>query len=704
MASHPIVPSWYKNGVWTVIPSSEIHEASGIEVTRGYASEGQFRPSKIAWTFNDPTGKWDPDNPESELYATGGRNTWVALAADAVVVGTGEVSLWDPDNTPEFNATTGKGRRWVSIEAEGVLRRLNQWDEVLASPMRRKYENLSTLRGLWMLEDGNDATQPANQWRGGLPGYSINVDYQGGDGPLGADKVVKLSATSLISGTFPAMSTTAGWQMFWSAKVAAAPTGTPQTLIRWRTANGYDWQWNVDSGGVHMKVIDLATATTLKDAYYSSPLPVLEWQQHRMKVTQVGGNVQIEGAWYNQGGELYGFTETFAGTVSAPVWWRAVGNAYTTDGLLAGVGAVTGTTDDLDGFDFRRAFDGYVGERALDRFLRLCLEAGISRTTNGAVANLSAYMGRQRPISFMDLMKEIADTDDAMIFDRHNIVGLVMRSRSSRLNQAPALVLNWPGEVAPPLKKSIDDQGIHNQITVSNINGSEVTVVQETGRMSVQDQPAGVGEYRFKYDVNLANENDLLPLAYWYLARGTVRGARYRSVTVDLDANPSLAAAVGTTKPGDRIKILGKPPETIDLIVIGISDKISDKRRTVEFTCTPGEVFDVAVYDYAFSMYDSRSTTLAEDMTLTETLWDLTTWDQREIWPTTGYPIEALVEGEHVTITAMTAATGTGPFLQTATVTRSVNQFGVAGAGVVKTHVTGEEFHLHPDYQTRYAL
>jgi hypothetical protein len=47
-----------------------------------------------------------------------------------------------------------------------------------------------------------------------------------------------------------------------------------------------------------------------------------------------------------------------------------------------------------------------------------------------------------------------------------------------------------------------------------------------------------------------------------------------------------------------------------------------------------------------------------------------------------------MIEGERVTVTAMTAAAGTGPYTQTATVTRSVN-------GVVKAQLSGARVNVY---------
>jgi hypothetical protein len=73
-------------------------------------------------------------------------------------------------------------------------------------------------------------------------------------------------------------------------------------------------------------------------------------------------------------------------------------------------------------------------------------------------------------------------------------------------------------------------------------------------------------------------------------------------------------------------------------------------------------------------------------MTLTETLWDISTVNRADVW-STATPYDWLVAGERVTVTSMPSPTGTGPYLQTATVTRAVN-------GIAKIHAIGEAVHL----------
>ena len=105
----------------------------------------------------------------------------------------------------------------------------------------------------------------------------------------------------------------------------------------------------------------------------------------------------------------------------------------------------------------------------------------------------------------------------------------------------------------------------------------------------------------------------------------------------------------------------------------------------------PAGTYDVGVYDATDSRWDSRTTTLGSAPDDNDTSWTLSTTDPDDVWSTTETPYDLVVcrggvRGEVVTCTAMGAPSGSGPYTQTATVTRSVN-------GVVSAWDIGDEIH-----------
>jgi hypothetical protein len=198
-------------------------------------------------------------------------------------------------------------------------------------------------------------------------------------------------------------------------------------------------------------------------------------------------------------------------------------------------------------------------------------------------------------------------------------------------------------------------------------------------------------------DVNVSREARLTDHANWWLNVGTNSEPRYSDVVVDLDANPELEAAAAAVRPGDRITIANLAPDLVNLLVVAKRDTRShQKRRTIAFKTRPYLPFDVAVHD-GDKRQESYSSTLNAAYGSTDTTMVVTFTASEDRWSTGATPYDWSIEGERITVLTMAAPTGSGPYTQSATVRRSVN-------GVVKTHLAGEEVHMHPEQQARHAL
>ncbi|HYF73905.1 MAG TPA: hypothetical protein VD864_13840 [Nocardioides sp.] len=706
MAVHAINVWLHYDGDWHGHVDPDVDDGPGpfyaeaLKVSRGYAEEGEIKPAEIALTWNDTDGTYRPTNPEGALYGKLTYGTRCLVAADGQYMAIGESASFKPDQTPDFDEATGRGRRWVAYTAGGILRRVGQWTDALRSTMYREISAYDDLVGHWPLEDARGVTQLSNTYPGGRPGTLSGVTM-GADGPHGSAGAAEMPSGAAMSGRFATASTTAGWQIGFSAKLdAMPPDSTFRNLFTWRTSNGYTWRLQVANNGYKIHVTDAEGDDLETDsfAFGTGVLPT-SWVYYRIKASVSGSTVTVEPAYFQQDDPVvWGWTSTFTGSVGRLVDWSAPSNASNVDALYAHVFGVTGTARDLQSWEALQAFDAYNGERATDRFGRLCNEAGIFWTRLGDSED-GILMGPQRPERFITLIEECARTDDAMLYDRRDVVGIVYRTRVHRYNQAPALELTFPDDIAPPLREIIDDLDVANHVTVSNASGGEATAVLESGPLSVQAPPDGINTIKAEVDVNVADETRLPELAAYWLARKTVPGPRYGAVTIDFDRNFDLHTAGREVDVGDRITITGRAPDPIDLLVIGIDAHVQRHRSTRTFTCVPFSPFLVGVWGSdvtpTTSRYDSRTSALAEDLTTSETIWDTTAETLADCWSTTAEPFDLMVGGERVTCTNATTPTGTGPYLQTLTCTRSVN-------GVVKTHATGTPIRLADP--VRYAL
>jgi hypothetical protein len=701
MATHTVKHEVHYDGAWQDV-TSEVHEPSNTQISRGLTQFGDLKHATIAWQFEDPTAKWVPGNPMSPLYGKLGRALPCRVTVDGSVRAVGEAAVFSPDRTEDFQVgPPRRGRQWVDFRADGLIARINSWTEPLRSPMYRMIARRSTLVGHWPGEDGREAGQLSNTVAGGAPATARLVDFDVDDCPAGASSAVRLTETnntSRIDGTFLPASTTAGWQFAWSMKLPALPGVTTLQVISWRCSNGYRWLLNVLSGLYQWKCL-AADGTLLKEvnvSFLGAGEPD-QWVTFRMKATASGGTVTAEFAWYVQGqSSTFGTTDTFAGTLGRLVSWTVNGNAYMDQALISHVFGVTGASDDLLDYATLRAFDGYVGELAADRFTRLLDEEGIAWSLIGDAAD-TMPMGRQVAAALGDHLQEIANTDRCLVYDARTTNAVELRTRVDLYRQTP-VAFTYPGDIAPPFNERYDYVGVANRVTVSQRDGGEATAALESGAMSVQPAPDGIGERKAGVDVNVADEAVLPLIAGWELAQGTAPGPRFPEVTFDLDGTPGIAATVAGIEIGDRITITGFRYDTLDLLVLGIREFAQRKRRKVTLVCVPGTVFSqVGAYDSTTERYDLASSTLKTSVNATATALTFRTTDTEfESWSTSSTPYDVVIAGERIRVTAMGApALVSGAYDQAATVTRSIN-------GVVKSLTAGDEVHIATP--GRYAL
>ncbi len=692
MVSHTVKHEVYYSGSWHDV-TSEVHEPSETTIERGLTEFGSPKPSTLGWRFYDPAAKWVPGNPMSALYGLLTRAMPCRVTVDGSIRAVGEAAIFSPDRTEGFPAN---GWQWVDFRADGLLARINSWTEPLRSPMYRMISRRSTLVGHWPMEEGRDATQLSNTVGGGAPATAKLMTFGEADGPDGASSSVQFTQadnTSRIDGTFlSTASTTAGWQIAWSLKLAALPTTTTYLqMISWRTSNGYRWTVDVNSDSYRFRVVD-SDGTLLEETlvgYAPNFARPDQWVTFRMKASISAGTVNAEFAWYVQGQVTpWGTNGTFTGSLGRLNSWSMNGNAWMQDALVSHVFGVTGGTDNLLNYAARRAFDAYVGETAGDRFLRLLAEESITSSLVGDAAATTS-MGRQFAGTLGDQLKEIASTDRCLIYDARATSAIEMRTRVDLYRQGPT-VFTYPTHIAPPFNERYDYVGVANRVTVSQREGGEATAALEEGVMSVQPPPDGIGEKKSGVDVNVSDEGNLPLIAGWEVAQGTIEGPRFPEVTFDLDGTPLIASAVAALEVGDRIIIEGFRYNSLELLILGFRESVRQFRRTITLTCIPGDVFaQVGFYDDGQQRYDLRTSTLKTGVSSSATSLTFRTTDTvYESWSTTATPYDVVISGERMTVTAMGAASlVSGALDQAATVVRSVN-------GVVKALTAGEEIHI----------
>lgn len=333
---------------------------------------------------------------------------------------------------------------------------------------------------------------------------------------------------------------------------------------------------------------------------------------------------------------------------------------------------------------------GYAGETAAERITRVCSEGGIPVTIIGDPA-LSTEMGPQAAESRLKQIRDAEATDFGILTESRDEVALLYRTRVSMYAQDPAVTVDYSAKVvAPPFEPTDDDAATRNAVTASRRDGGSFTLALESGPMSIQDPPAGIGQYEDEITVNVQTDAQLPGAASWWLTLGTLDAARFPSVTFNLGAqevqdDPALLEAILGLEVGDRLPITNIDaadiPDDVDLIILGSSETITNSSWTITFNCAPGQPYQVAKFDTArFDAQDSSLTVFHGNAATT-----LVVQTTRGRWTTNpaAFPFDIYVGGERMRVTNITGATSPQNF----TVTRSIN-------GVVKGHDGGTQVRL----------
>lgn len=676
--------------------SSDVRQADGVQITRGRADEAsRADPSSCTLTLNNRDGKYSPRNPVSPYYGKIGRNTQLRITAEGSSRFYGEVSAW-----PQRWDKTGRDI-YVPLQASGVTRRLGQGVAPLRSVMYRGVTALDTVVAYWPCEDGESATEFAS----GLPDHPPmyprgTVEMASHDGFKASDPLPTAGGVRWI-GSVPAYTVTGKTQFNFLMYVPPGGASFTKTVARLRTT-GTAPRWDVDltpAGSLVLRAFDVDDVVL-----FSSGVAFAVNGQH-MRVTveleQVGTSVEWSlGALFV--GDLFGTSD--GGTLASRTVGRVarvgmnVGGSDLTGTVLGHIAVkdALGPDTAIAGLELR----AYEGETAGARLQRLCAEEGVTLTI-GAASTVSetVAMGPQLPGSLLDLLDECASADMGILFESRDLLGLYYRTRASLYAQSADLTLDYTAGAVSGIEPTEDDDAIRNDITVTRVNGSSARAQLETGPLSVNAPPDGVGRYDDEVTVSVERDEDLPDQASWRLHVGTVDEARYPVIGVNLAGSAFRADALLTADAldldaGDRIVVTNAPsgstsPDDIQQLAQGFTESLGQYEWLIDVNCTPASPWDVAVWDDTSgpgeARYSSDGTVLNEALDTTETNIDVHT-PTGPVWSNDDAetPFDIVIGGERMTVTDVV---GTSAF-QVFTVTRSVN-------GVVKTHTSGADVALY---------
>lgn len=559
--------------------------------------------------------------------------------------------------------------------------------------------------GYWSCEDGDNATQVSSGLPGGSPlSITGQPDFgaESGFTSYGSDNILKINDAELRA-ILPDYTSTGVFSInFLLSMPSSDEAATGTDLVQFYTTGTgftYDLQYTAGgSGSFQLKVFN----SSLTSLFDSGPIDFTlrgNKQMVTLVLQQVGGSVTYSLYTIRVPGSSIGGTGpntvTGVGTLGKITEIRVnPGGGYDDVGYghLTIVPTAWGVTE------VGPELDAWTGNNAVRRLTRLCFEDKIPITFRDDWDVVSTNLGPQKTRRIVDLIKEPAQSDHGYLHGLRGDNALEYITRGSLTNQAA--VTTFIASDCKDYDFKSDYVNVQNRVTLNRIDGTSIVVEESVGPLGTQDPPVGVGLRDKGFTISLASDTQVLDHANWQLGIGTLD--QYRMPKLVATAAGSSTASIERLLSigiGDRVDISGLTAlfiyDTLAQLVTGISISLGDRfYPTITMNGVPYDVFNCfALTGDRYSRPDAVDTVTSSTLTTTATGSLTITSTPIYSWSTdtADYPVDIMISGERVTLSAM-VDTAT-PGVQTATVSvRSVN-------GVVKAHSTGESVVLaEPNY------
>lgn len=590
----------------------------------------------------------------------------------------------------------------IPMKASGILRRLGQGQSPLKSTMFRGLSEKANVTAYWPCEDGKDSTSLSSGLINGTP-----MDIVQGKPTLATNSTFNCSnpLPQLHKSTWVgsvANHEDTGREQVWLLLYVPNTLSAETVLIRiWFTgATAVIWQLSIDNfGNLRLIGVNSSIALISDSGYIAFDVNTrllrvsLTWEQN-------GTGVDF-GIWTLEVGVLnHG---SFAGgTLNSATLGRINRIDINQDAILddVTVGHISSTNENFNLFELKDELNAFNGETAGKRVRRLFETENIPGNIKGDITK-TTVMGPQLPNTLLELLHEVEVTDGGALFESREFPGLTYRTRESMYSQditdnSRVLHLNYSNKHISAMEPTDDDQHLRNSIIASRKNGGiGLASLNDGSELSM----GVVGIYDSSTEVNVALDSQLVDLANWFLALGTVNEARFPAIVLTLErqvfsSDSALTTKVKALEIGDMVTIDGLPswlpPEPIAQIVQGLTESMHNYSHVITIHGAPAVPWQAAIYEDTNSRYESQGSYLSQDIDNTTSAVIVST-PVGPVWSADDAPFDIMVAGERMTVTAI-SGTGTP---QTFTCTRHVN-------GIIKAHVTGEEVRLFR--QVRYGF
>ncbi|MFE8962169.1 hypothetical protein [Streptomyces iakyrus] len=610
--------------------------------------------------------------PGATVFDDAAGNEWTLSGGAQVVARSyrfhGEVSEW-PAETDESDTDS-----IVSITAQSLKRRLDSGRDPLQSILARRVPSYGP-RAYWPLEEGADAAQAYSPIDGVQPMTALNMQFaQESSLPSSAAlptvNTQNGAVTSRLSGQVPAGGSASSWSVWWLYRLNSQPSEYASYMSIETTGTVRGWRIQVKDTGSRIMGYNSDGVAVVSQLIATGPDLFNQWVLCRFYASQSGGNVTWRVVWQDVGGDAGGFDDTFAGTLgrvtsvgSPPNGWH-----QQMDGLALGHLSVWDATD-TDAYDNPDSTGtmllGFAGEFTADRITRIARENDVPLTWRGK-RFAGERVGPQPVDTFLTAVREATDADGGILLDQRARNGFLYLSPSALQNQTPKLVLNYtaPGHVIGAFSPVDDDSALENDSTVQREGGSSGRYEKTEGSLNVNPPEVdedGVGRYAKSVTLSLYADEQCEGLAAWRVHLGTWDEARFPTLTVDARAIVDQLPEVADLDVGDVIKLTNVPTKhsfnDLYLLVMGYTETLSQFRWQMTFNCVPYGPWMTAVVGEARA--DTSGSTLETAATSTATT--LQVVNEGAPWARSGdypddFPMDILVDGERMTLTAVTGA------------------------------------------------
>ncbi|HYS41957.1 MAG TPA: hypothetical protein VEO01_40585 [Pseudonocardiaceae bacterium] len=554
-------------------------DSKHVTITPGRADEAtRTQPATANLTLDNRLGRYSK-SALSPNWPNVRKNTPVRIRVIYLGVSNTRFVGYATSFKPSWD-TTGNYAT-VELIANGELRRLNQGQDPLSSPLERASVGTSPL-AYWPMEDNSTATSLASPIPGVQPAAFFGLTLASNTGLPGSTALPTATSTGSILAVVPAYAATLYWEVHWYQQWAQ-PTND-QVLIHINTTGTYQI-WEIVADGTsdavgQAWVLNTYTPAGVKTvvATFGTSLLFKNWAYCKFFVSESAGVLTwffeiFPGTGPGVGEAPSGTVAGVAGAVTSLQW--GIGVALDITGMSLGHAAVWNAPVNLTILDPAR--HGFSGESPTDRIARLATEQGelVNIKTPGTS---SALMGAQTVDTYTNLLHACEQVDQGFLYDGFD-QGLTYQPRGGRENALPLLTLNATAQdLTPPFAPMDDDLLTLNKYTATRSGGSSATYTDTSDALGTNT----VGTYSSGDTFNNQLDTDLIQYASWKVhLQGTADTYRYPTLQFSIHRRPALLAAwlqtqltVPVTITNIQSALSSAPPEDINLVLQGYTETL----------------------------------------------------------------------------------------------------------------------------------